>query len=41
MITSALFGANRLDQIKDIVGALNNLEFSVEELEAIEKILAG
>jgi L-glyceraldehyde 3-phosphate reductase len=41
VITSAVFGASRPDQIKDIVGTLNNLEFSVEELEEIEKILAG
>lgn len=39
-VTSALFGASRPEQIQDIVGALQNLEFSTQELEAIEVILA-
>jgi L-glyceraldehyde 3-phosphate reductase len=40
-MTSALVGASRASQIEDSVSALNNLEFSDEELQAIEKILAG
>ena len=39
-ITSALIGASRPAQIKDSVGALNNLAFSNEELSAIDTILA-
>lgn len=41
VVTSALFGASRPKQIQDVVGALQNLEFSVEELAAIDAILAG
>jgi len=40
-MTSALIGASRPEQIEDIVGALDNLEFSDEELEKIEIILSG
>jgi L-glyceraldehyde 3-phosphate reductase len=40
-VTSALIGASRTEQIKDIVGALRNLEFSKEELTSIEEILQG
>lgn len=40
-MTSALIGASRASQIEDCVGALNNLEFSQEELSQIETILAG
>jgi L-glyceraldehyde 3-phosphate reductase len=39
-ITSALIGASKPEQIEDIVGALDNLAWSDEELEAIEAILA-
>ena len=39
VITSALIGASRPEQIEDIVGALANLKFSDDELEAIEAIL--
>jgi L-glyceraldehyde 3-phosphate reductase len=39
-MTSALIGASRVNQIEDSVAALNNLEFTAEELQAIEKILA-
>ena len=39
VITSALIGASRPEQIEDVVGALDNLEFSAEELQAIEEIL--
>lgn len=41
VVTSALFGASRPKQIQDVVGALQNLEFSPEELAAIDAILAG
>lgn len=41
VMTSALIGASRPEQIEDAVGALDNLEFSDEELQAIEAILAG
>ncbi len=39
-MTSALIGASKVSQIEDSVAALNNLEFSDEELQAIEDILA-
>lgn len=38
-ITSALIGASKVSQIEDNVAALNNLEFSKEELDRIETIL--
>ncbi|MDO7908135.1 L-glyceraldehyde 3-phosphate reductase [Paenibacillus sp. JX-17] len=38
-VTSALIGASRPSQIEENVAALNNLEFSSEELERIESIL--
>lgn len=38
-VTSALIGASRVSQIEDSVAALDNLEFSDEELERIEDIL--
>jgi L-glyceraldehyde 3-phosphate reductase len=38
-MTSALVGASRISQIADNVSALDNLEFSGDELKAIEKIL--
>ncbi len=41
VITSALIGASRPEQIVDIVNALDNLELSDEEIAAIEAILAG
>ena len=41
VVTSALFGASRPQQVRDVVGTLQNLEFSPPELEAIEAILAG
>jgi L-glyceraldehyde 3-phosphate reductase len=40
IVTSALIGASRVQQIDDIVGALKNLTFSDEELAKIEQILA-
>jgi L-glyceraldehyde 3-phosphate reductase len=38
-ITSALIGASKVSQIEENVSALNNLEFSKEELYKIDKIL--
>ena len=38
-VTSVLIGASRISQIEDVLGALSHVEFSREELEAIEKIL--
>ena len=40
-VTSALVGASRVSQIDDSVATLNKLEFDTDELNAIEKILAG
>jgi L-glyceraldehyde 3-phosphate reductase len=40
IMSSALIGASRPEQIVDVVGALDNLDFSGEELQAIEAILA-
>ncbi|WP_094545857.1 L-glyceraldehyde 3-phosphate reductase [Petroclostridium xylanilyticum] len=38
-VTSALIGASKPEQIEDCVRAVNNLEFSSEELSLIEEIL--
>ncbi|MEJ5200075.1 MAG: L-glyceraldehyde 3-phosphate reductase [Anaerolineae bacterium] len=38
-MTSALFGASRVEQVEEIVATLNNTAFSAEELAAIEAIL--
>lgn len=38
-VTSALIGASKVIQIEDNVAALNNLEFSKEELSKIDEIL--
>ncbi|NOZ62386.1 MAG: L-glyceraldehyde 3-phosphate reductase, partial [Calditrichaeota bacterium] len=35
VVTSALIGASRVEQIEDVVGALKNLEFSEEELKKL------
>lgn len=40
-VTSALVGVSRLEQLHQNLGTLDNLEFSDEELEAIEKVLEG
>lgn len=40
-VTSALIGASKVSQIDDCVAALDQLEFSPEELAAIEEILKG
>ena len=39
VVTSALIGASRVEQIEDIVAGLNRLDFTQEELDQIEKIL--
>ena len=40
-VTSALIGASRVSQVEDSVATLNRLDFSQEELNAIEMILVG
>jgi L-glyceraldehyde 3-phosphate reductase len=40
-VTSALVGASRVAQVEDSVATLNKLDFNRDELDAIEKILAG
>lgn len=40
-VTSALIGASKTAQVDDAVGALNNLDFSAEELASIDTILAA
>lgn len=40
-MTSVLVGASRVSQIEDNLGALANLAFAEEELQAIEQALAG
>ena len=40
-MTSALIGASRVSQVEDCVGALDNLNFSADELATIESILKG
>jgi L-glyceraldehyde 3-phosphate reductase len=39
VVTSALVGTSRPEQVDDCVDALNNLDFSTDELNAIETIL--
>jgi L-glyceraldehyde 3-phosphate reductase len=39
-VTSALIGASTVQQVEDCVAALNNLQFSAEELSAIDGIVA-
>jgi L-glyceraldehyde 3-phosphate reductase len=38
-MTSAIIGASRVEQINDTVGALKRLDFSGEELEALDRVL--
>jgi L-glyceraldehyde 3-phosphate reductase len=38
-VTSAIVGASKVSQIEDCVAALNNLEFSEQELTHIDSIL--
>ena len=40
-VTSALIGVRNLEQLKDNLGALDNLEFSAEELDAIDAATKG
>ncbi len=40
-ITSALIGVRNLEQLKDNLGALDNLQLEKEELEAIDRITGG
>lgn len=40
-VTSALIGVSRAEQLEDNIGALRNLEFSQEEIKAMEEILKG
>ena len=40
-ITSALIGASRVEQIEEIVGALDKLDFSAQELSQIDTILSA
>jgi L-glyceraldehyde 3-phosphate reductase len=40
-VTSALIGASRVQQVDDVVHGLSNLTFSQEELDQIDRILAG
>ncbi|HVO76168.1 MAG TPA: L-glyceraldehyde 3-phosphate reductase [Ignavibacteriaceae bacterium] len=39
VVTSALIGASKVEQIDDAVGALNNLNFTNEELKEIDRIV--
>ncbi len=41
VMTLALIGASKVSQIEDAVGALERLDFGVDELAAIERILGG
>jgi len=41
VVTSALIGASKPEQVIENVGALKNLTFHDEELQAIDRILAG
>lgn len=38
-VTSALIGASKVSQIEENLAALNNLEFSSEELQQLDAIL--
>ena len=38
-VTSALIGASSVEQLESNLGALNNLEFSDEELAAIDRAM--
>lgn len=40
-VTSALIGASRPEQVEDCVGALDNMEFSADELAQIDALSAG
>ena len=38
-VTSALIGASSVKQLEDNLAALNNLQFTEEELQAIEAVI--
>jgi L-glyceraldehyde 3-phosphate reductase len=38
-VTSALIGASKLEQLKQNVAALANLEFSADELKRIDELV--
>src|SRR6185295_15124293 len=40
-VTSALIGVRTVEQLKDCLGALDNLEFTDKELKAIDMATAG
>ncbi len=40
-VTSVLIGASRVGQIEECVGALGNVAFTADELDEIDRILAG
>jgi L-glyceraldehyde 3-phosphate reductase len=40
-VTSALIGASRVSQIEELVATLNKLDFTADELQAVEQILAS
>ena len=40
-VTSALIGVRTLEQLKDCLGALDTLEFTPKELEAIDAAVKG
>ena len=40
IVTSALIGASKVQQVDDCVGVVKNLNFSAEELALIESILS-
>jgi L-glyceraldehyde 3-phosphate reductase len=40
-VTSALIGASKVSQIEDNLGAIKNLDFNLDELAAIDRILGG
>ena len=40
-VTSALIGASRVSQIEELVATLKHLDFSADELQAVEQILVG
>jgi L-glyceraldehyde 3-phosphate reductase len=39
-VTTALIGASKMQQVEDCAGAINNLNFSDDELKQIDAILA-
>ena len=41
VVTSALIGVSKVQQLTDCLGALHHLEFTQDELRTIETVLAG